>query len=109
MTQDAGSEVTVLYVDIYKSKRRLTGRQRAQPWRWRLKSEGNSKVLAVSSEAYTNREDCLAAIVKVFSGSTTVFLRRREQDGWPEGTKLGLQAIRWSNLIPNAPAPDTEV
>lgn len=84
----------VVFIDIYKSKV-ATVLLRPQPWRWRAISEGNRKKLA-SGEAYTNREDCLSAIRLLFADKTNVFLRRREQDGWPKGTPLGLDNLRWA-------------
>jgi uncharacterized protein YegP (UPF0339 family) len=83
----------VVFIDIYKS-RVSSWLRRPQPWRWRALSEGNRKVLA-SGEAYTNRYDCLAVIQLLFADkSANVFIRRREADGWPEGTPLGLDRIR---------------
>jgi uncharacterized protein YegP (UPF0339 family) len=82
-----------IFIDIYKSRTERLLR-RPQPWRWRALSEGNRKVLA-SGEAYTNREDCLSVIRLLFADNTAnVFLRRREADGWPAGTPLGLDRLR---------------
>lgn len=81
----------VVFIDIYKSKT-ATLLRRPQPWRWRALSEGNRKKLA-SGEAYTNREDCLAAIRLLFADKTNVFLRR-QQDGWPDTAPLGLDQLR---------------
>lgn len=42
-----------MYFEIYKDK--------ADYWRWRLKSE-NHKIIAVSSESYWHKSDCLHSI-----------------------------------------------
>jgi len=52
---------------------RLLGRP--QKWRWVARDAGNHEVMAVSSESYTNRNDCLDAIETLFSEGTDVFLR----------------------------------
>lgn len=85
----------VVFVDIYKSRVASVFR-RPQPWRWRAISAGNRRKLATSGEGYTNRQDCLDDITLLFADKTNVYLRRREQDGWPEGTPLGLGNLRWA-------------
>lgn len=43
---------------------------RPQKYRWHALNWGNRKTLAVSSEAYTNRVDALAAAVQLFADTT---------------------------------------
>ena len=38
-------------------------------WRWRLRSTGNWKIIAVSSEGYKRARDCLRSIELVKSAS----------------------------------------
>lgn len=67
----------VIFVDIKQSPlSRLPGRQ--QRWHWTAKSAGNQRVLARSSEKYTNRDDCVHAIELLFAATSTVFLREAE-------------------------------
>lgn len=61
-------------------------RSRTQPWRWRALS-ANGRVLAVSSEAYTNRADAVAAIWLVFGWETCVDLD-------DHGSRSGLLRLR---------------
>lgn len=70
---------TLVYIDLYqkRSLTRLLGRP--QPWRWRALNGDNFRVLAVSSEAYTNRADALAAIEELFGTSSNVYRRESEQ------------------------------
>jgi uncharacterized protein YegP (UPF0339 family) len=42
----------------------------SQPYYWRIKSVGNSKILA-SSETYVNKADCVAAMKLVKTGAAT--------------------------------------
>lgn len=44
-------------------------------WRWRLRRDGNYKILADSAEAYWNRQDCLDAIglIKKLAGSAPIY------------------------------------
>lgn len=67
----------VVFVDIYQGK--STSPKRPQAWRWRAFNEGNTKILAVSSEAYTNKGDCIDAIEQLFGAGTTVILRQHEK------------------------------
>ena len=67
---------TVLYVDIRESHAvNLLSRKRKQPWYWVLRNSNNNKVMAVSSERYTNRQDCVDAAKLVNGSSVTVYLR----------------------------------
>lgn len=52
------------------------GRQR---WRWVARNAGNQKILARSSERYTNESDCRKAIDQVFGPNVNVFLRQPER------------------------------
>lgn len=68
----------VLFIDVYKtSPPRYRGKARRQPWRFRVISEGNGRVLAWG-EAYTNEADAVAAARLVCGDGATVFLRRAE-------------------------------
>lgn len=58
---------------IHTPRPRWSLKRRHQPWRWRARA-ANGKVLAVSSEAYTNRADCEAAIRLVFHVAPEVTL-----------------------------------
>jgi hypothetical protein len=68
---------STVYVDLFQASvnplARIAGR--AQRWRWRALNGGNGRVLAVSSESYTNRGDCLAAIDQLFGALSEVYLR----------------------------------
>lgn len=82
----------VLFVDIKRAPlSRLPFRQ--QRWYWVCKSADNQRKLARSTERYTNRQDALDAIYLLFRPGTTVYLRRREADGWPTEI-LGNEALR---------------
>lgn len=71
----------VIYVDLTQIPvnplAKLAGR--AQRWRWRATNAGNGRVLAVSSENYTNRNDCLAAIDQLFGAFSDVYLRSAQE------------------------------
>lgn len=68
----------LVFVDLYQSRpRKLLGR--AQTWRWRALNGNNRRVLAASSEAYTNQADALAAITELFGTASNVYLRQTEQ------------------------------
>jgi uncharacterized protein YegP (UPF0339 family) len=77
-----GSTSALVYVDIFQGTinplARLTGR-RQQRWRWRALNGDNYRVLAASSEAYVNREDCVSAIRQLFGSQSNVYLRAAEQ------------------------------
>lgn len=98
-------KIPVLLVDMRRRRFAIRKATREQPWYWVVKVEGNRKTLGKSSEFYTNRLECEEAIIKVFAASTTVFLRRFERDGWPIGTPMGLQPLRWSSQLPSAVQP----
>ena len=50
--------------------------RRPQRWRWRAKNEGNGRILAVSSEAYTNEGDAQKAIYQLFGAESNVTLKQ---------------------------------
>lgn len=54
-------------------------RSRTQPWRWRARA-ANGRVLAVSSEAYTNKGDAVAAIWSLFGWESHVTLEESGAD-----------------------------
>lgn len=54
----------VVYVDIYKGRRRFR-----QAWRWRALNAGNREVMA-SGEAYANEADAWAAVLQLFADVT---------------------------------------
>lgn len=69
---------SLIFVDLYQSRpRKLLGR--AQTWRWRALNGENFRVLAASSEAYTNEADAIAAIASLFGNASNVYLRQHEQ------------------------------
>ncbi|MFV8049759.1 hypothetical protein [Mycobacterium sp. 48b] len=49
-----------------------------QAWRWLAKSGDNHEVLAVSSERYFNRGDCLHAVELLFGNGSHVYRREAE-------------------------------
>lgn len=49
-----------------------------QAWRWIAKSGDNHEVLAVSSEQYFNRADCLHAVELLFGTGSHVYRRETE-------------------------------
>lgn len=67
----------LVYIDLYQTAPplRVLRPRRAQRWRWRALNGLNSRVLAASSEAYTNRDDALAAINQLFGTASNVYLR----------------------------------
>lgn len=72
----------LVFVDLYQgSSRKLLSR--AQTWRWRALNGNNFRVLAVSSENYTNRQDCVDAIFQLFGNGSNVYLRQHEQGDLP--------------------------
>lgn len=52
---------------------------RQQRWSWVARSGDNNRVLARSSESYTNKSDLLNAISVLFSDTTNVYRREAEQ------------------------------
>lgn len=68
---------SLVFVDLFQSRpRKLLGR--AQTWRWRARNGDNFRVLAVSSEAYTNYSDAVDAIFELFGDKSNVYLREAE-------------------------------
>lgn len=68
----------VVYVDIKQALSSIIPGRRQQRWHWVAKSAGNQRVLARSSERYTNRGDALYAVALLFSSASTVYLREAE-------------------------------
>lgn len=70
----------LVYVDIVCNPQpdAYTG-TRWQGWWWRAINGGNFKVLAVASEMYTNKQDCIDAITELFGSGSNVYLRQSEQ------------------------------
>ncbi len=68
----------LIYVDIKQSARRWPLR-RPQKWFWVALSGDNFHQLARSSEAYTNRSDCLKAVRILFGPDSNVYRREDEQ------------------------------
>lgn len=74
-------DTPTVFIDIYQTpllKRLLNAR--VQRWRWRAVNAGNHRVLAVSSESYTNSGDCMDAVDQLFGARSDVWLRL---DGHP--------------------------
>lgn len=71
------STTPLIYIDLYQAPKGLISRAAARPqrWRWRAINGNNGRVLAASSEAYTNRGDALAAINQLFAPASNVYLR----------------------------------
>lgn len=71
----------LIYVDLYQSDPGLkpfaTG-SRPQRWRWRALNGDNSRILAISSESYTNRQDAVDAIAELFGDTSNVYRREVE-------------------------------
>lgn len=70
--------VDLVFVPESAARKLIPGRKRHQGWRWVAKNADNQRTLARSSERYTNREDCLAAVEQLFGPATTVFKREAE-------------------------------
>lgn len=66
-----------IYIDLFQAPKNLLAAVTARPQRWRFRAinGNNSRVLAISSEAYTNRADALAAINQLFGAGSNVYLR----------------------------------
>ncbi|MEP7241650.1 MAG: DUF1508 domain-containing protein [Devosia sp.] len=47
----------------------------ASQWRWRIRRNGNYKIMADSAESYWNKKDCLDAIdlVQKYAGSAPIY------------------------------------
>jgi uncharacterized protein YegP (UPF0339 family) len=73
---------SVIYVDVKKSSIARVLR-RPQPYYWIARSADNQKVLARSSERYTNYADVLHAIDLLFAAGTTVYRRESEKGNVP--------------------------
>lgn len=73
----SSSDRTVIHVDLTRSARRWP-RRRPQRWSWTAVSAGNGRTLARSSEYYTNRADCIAAIYQLFGAVSDVYLRQEQ-------------------------------
>lgn len=75
------AENPLIYVDLYQDGAGLLARVtgRAQRWRWRALNGNNSRVLAVSSESYTNQNDCITAIEELFANQSNVYLRASQR------------------------------
>lgn len=71
------AEQPLVYVDLFQAPKNLIAAVTARPqrWRWRAINGLNSRVLAISSEAYTNRADAVAAINQLFGPASNVYLR----------------------------------
>jgi uncharacterized protein YegP (UPF0339 family) len=72
-------EPALIIVELVKTAtlNRLLGRP--QRYRWVARNGYNHETLAVSSEAYTNRSDCLHAIRQLFGTNSNTYLREPEQ------------------------------
>ncbi|WP_136246066.1 hypothetical protein [Mycobacterium intracellulare] len=83
----APEESPLIYVDLYQQEvptattltHIVLKRPRPQRWRWRAINGGNGRVLAISSEAYTNQADALAAVTQLFGSNSDVYLRSSNQ------------------------------
>lgn len=64
-------------IDVRANKSRWPSR-RPQRWGWRAVNTGNNKVMARSSESYTNERDCVDAAVALFSDGARVWLQRAD-------------------------------
>ncbi len=75
------SDNNLIYVDLVQAPvnalARLAGRP--QRWRWTARNGGNGRVLAVSSENYTNRADAVSAITQLFGNSSNIYLRASQE------------------------------
>ena len=69
---------TLVYIDLKRSENRWP-LKRPQRWSWVALSGDNFRVLARSSESYTNKGDCLDAVALLFGDGTNVFLRQSEK------------------------------
>lgn len=67
-----------MFIDLIQTPvlKRLLGRP--QRWRWVARNGSNFRVLAVSSENYTNKSDCVAAIEQLFGTGSDVYRREPE-------------------------------
>jgi len=71
---------SVLFIDIQEtSSNTIFKRARKQPFYWVAKNSGNGRVMAISSERYTNRQDCVDAARLIFGSEVNVYLRQENQ------------------------------
>lgn len=84
----------LVYVDLFQAPKNLLATVTARPqrWRWRAINGDNGRVLGISSEAYTNRGDALAAVKQLFGSYSDVYLR---------GSDQGNELLRLSDLHTN--------
>ena len=68
----------LIYVDLVRSSSRWPAR-RPQRWQWTARAAANGRVLAVSSERYTNAGDAEHAAELLFGADSNVYLREAEQ------------------------------
>ncbi|OBI95578.1 DUF1508 domain-containing protein [Mycobacterium sp. 1465703.0] len=54
----------------------LRPNSRPQRWRWRAINAGNNRIMAESSESYTNEDDAMDAIDELFGNRSDVWLQR---------------------------------
>lgn len=66
---------TKLMVSIRESHAINRFKKRRQPWYWVLINTANNKVMAASSERYTNYADCESAARLVNGDTVDVYLR----------------------------------
>lgn len=66
--------VKLLRVEICKSKKTGWPRKRPQRFWWRAVEPRNGNIVAMSSEMYTNAQDCEDMARKIFAPSTGVVL-----------------------------------
>lgn len=71
----------LIYVDLLYTEEpadRPRDAARWQPWRTIVRSGDNMRALFRSSEAYTNRQDCIDAAQLAFGDDANVYLRETE-------------------------------
>ena len=92
-----------VYVDLRRSDRPSgTPGKRWQGWSWIALNAGNHEPLAISTEKYTNRQDCLDAIRQLFGTDATVHLRE------PGAETVLLRAAASADAINDAAEDDDE-
>lgn len=72
--------MSVVVVELKQSRTRWPLR-RPQRWYWIARSGANGKVLAQSSEMYTNSGNAVDAIKTLFGADTEVHLKRPDNSG----------------------------
>lgn len=70
--------VDLIFVPEPLTRKLIPVRKRHQGWRWVARNADNRKVLARSSERYTNASDARMAIDQLFGPKTNVYLREPE-------------------------------